>query len=121
MREIKFRIWDEQRNKFHYWGFIDNCFVGIGTAFGINYTEKNSEQYTGLKDRNGVGIYEGDVVNVYDWGSPYGLIGEGIIEFNNEGSIQTDNMLVEDQYDFYCKAGLQIIGNIHEDNKTNDN
>ena len=110
MREIKFRIWDEQRNKFHYWGFIDNCFVGIGTAFGINYTEKNSEQYTGLKD-----YYAGDLVKI----SGADLKTSEVKKITHE-----DYMFMLGNYSlFFANENykLEKIGNIHEDNKTNDN
>lgn len=55
MREIKFRAWDQ--NKMWYsdeqgWSAWGDCFMSLDTIM----------QYTGLKDRNGKEIYEGDVV-----------------------------------------------------------
>jgi len=64
-REIKFRAWDET-NKImftpesqigHLWSF--DCINGIPQSSGILM------QYTGLKDKNGKEIYEGDIIGYY--------------------------------------------------------
>ena len=60
-REIKFRVWDEQNEVFRYWGFLPNGFSGIDeNDMGEGYIKENSEQFTGLTDKNGKEIYEGD-------------------------------------------------------------
>lgn len=132
MREIKFRGMTTNlvENEFvygYYQKIIGYGSCDMGNIYHLivnendesNYVdEKTVGQYTGLKDKNGVEVFEGDKVNVI-YGKWYhnkeGLDRNGVVIFDKKTSsfkisIENSKVLVG----FYDLNKIEVIGNIHE-------
>ena len=68
MREIKFRAWYKITKEMEYlkdtsWPYWGDCILENSDADGTDTGNYKIMQFTGLKDRNGKEIYEGDILS----------------------------------------------------------
>ncbi len=118
MRTYKFRAWDKERKEMyifdldsfnsddgsHWLNCENNKILYYG---GLEWGNCELMQFTGLKDKNGKEIYEGDIVRnehgvlfTVEWHSH-----KYVLRYAGYGAFNTEIRM---------KEKLEVIGNIHE-------
>jgi len=127
MRPIEFRVWDIANKAMDYrkpqHSSLTNSF---------NYRSENPlMQYTGLLDKNGTKIFEGDIVKLQDFSAYEEVYYKGTIDYiQSHFSFKYLNIKPSKRLGlgtFYpdgeqnIAVELEVVGNIYEDSHLFDN
>ena len=118
-RPLKFRVWDVTNKKWlpqsHFAVLGNGKLIVSNSGYYTDFTNTNKDDYvvqefTGLKDKNGNDIYEGDIVNFPH--HTYRTNGKIIWE-NLSWIIHEPGYVHKPLADFF-ESDIEIIGNIFE-------
>ena len=118
----KYRAWDKYRNEMNYKVMVGNCDTDDENwTCPIIWIEERQDwlhfddydsimQTTGLLDKNGKEIFEGDILGTKD-----GLL-NGVVEYRSDLGMWTNSLIRYNNFERLCTVAnsREIIGNIHE-------
>lgn len=134
MREIKFRAYRKTKGNYHKIGeftleeVLDEIVTQEPEWTFINDGTLIKVQFTGLHDKNGKEIYEGDIVEVHRlgskkfkpiigevvWYASYGSVGFHLKQLKPEEDTSDWDLYDEMGSNFNFSKDLTVIGNIYE-------
>lgn len=109
-RAIKFRAWDKDKGLMGYTRYNqeENIWEWLGVSWGDNL---ELMQFTGLLDKNGKEIYDGDIVRHGGSGTK---LDEVYYETGRGQWMLRQNGTYNDELWYFCKEEVEVVGNIYE-------
>lgn len=118
MREIKFRAYSKKFGKVEYvssinWGAEVLAFAGEEINESAFLKDVTLMQYTGIKDRYGKEVYEGDILDVLS--NKFGVqkIKKWVSFKNGMFILDADGLFVT-SLSYHEPSNLIVVGNIYE-------
>lgn len=122
MRNIKFRAWDKELKQMHICGQDVHDSITFNEQNIAQYynlqngcgspTTYELMQYTGLKDKNGKEIYEGDIVLIDKENQI-----KGQVKYSEQYAsfiIVDTNSIADEAENLSCYSEIEVIGNIYD-------
>lgn len=113
MREIKFRAWDKNLKKMIYEDDYQYTKLNENTSnLFKNYDKSKIMQYTGIKDKNNVEIYEFDIIENETGRKGKVIFNKFIGAFD---CVAINSKGDPSDFEFRNWKYVKIVGNIHEE------
>jgi len=116
MREIKFRAWDSKKMVYLAPLEVENQNMGLILSGNIDGKPEAVMQYTGLQDKTGRDIYEGDIIEAYGYVQKPKMVVKfdekmaGFIPFIWKQAYEYVDYIGYFSYEDWCI----VVGNIYE-------